>query len=210
MRSMPSSPKRAELPSVITFDALISAFEVASSRMYGEDPVTELEHALQCADLAYSRNGDKELALAGLLHDIGRFAVPQSILYDTKDPEFLKSSRPATGRGHQDVGADIVATFAPARTAWCVRAHADAKRYLCTVEPEYRLKLNDAARRTMILQGGLMAEDELKAFESHRWHKDAVELRRCDDAAKVPGAATRSLSYWLETIRPYLDAAGQA
>ena len=39
--------------------------------------------------------------------------------------------------GTIDVGADLIAPYVPDRVAWLVRMHADAKRYLCAVEPAY-------------------------------------------------------------------------
>lgn len=35
------------------------------------------------------------------------------------------------------MGADLVRPYVPERVAWLVRMHADAKRYLCAVEPGY-------------------------------------------------------------------------
>ena len=39
--------------------------------MYGGEAVTQLEHALQCAQLALENNATDELITAALLHDIG-------------------------------------------------------------------------------------------------------------------------------------------
>ncbi len=45
-----------------------------------------------------------------------------------------------------------------------IRLHADAKRYLCAVEPDYRGKLSDASIHTMALQGGIMDAEEADAL----------------------------------------------
>ena len=53
-------------------------------------------------------------------------------IFDKKDG---KLGAHAGARGHHDVGADLIAPWVPVRVAWLVRRHADAKRYLCAVEP---------------------------------------------------------------------------
>ena len=173
-------------------DDLLAAFNYAATRQYGDDAVSELEHSLQCADLALDGSGDMDLALAALLHDIGRFAIRQDLIFDSKE----QPGRKGVVRGHHHAGADLIAPWVSPRVEYCVRSHADAKRYLCTVEPAYAEQLNAAAIRTMKVQGGLMSRDELAAFESAAFYKDAVRLRRWDDAAKVPGRHTRELRYW--------------
>ena len=47
---------------------------------YGNENVTQLEHALQWAELAEKNNFSKEIITAALLHDIGH------LLYDGQDP----------------------------------------------------------------------------------------------------------------------------
>jgi len=47
---------------------------------YGNENVTQLEHALQCAELAEKNNFSNEIITAALLHDIGH------LLYDGEDP----------------------------------------------------------------------------------------------------------------------------
>jgi gamma-butyrobetaine dioxygenase len=80
--------------------------------------------------------------------------------------------------------------------AWCVRVHADAKRYLCATEPGYYDRLSAASRHTFRLQGGVMRADEVARLAAHPWLRDALALRRWDDQAKVPGKATRPLAAW--------------
>ena len=47
-----------------------------SDLQYGNENVTQLEHALQCAELTEKNNYSKEIITAALLHDIGH------LLYD--------------------------------------------------------------------------------------------------------------------------------
>jgi predicted HD phosphohydrolase len=178
-------------------DRLLHALARAGSRRYGGEVVSELEHALQCAQLARESAADEELQLACLLHDVGRYAIDQSLVADT-----LESTRVGPqARGHHEVGADLLAPWVPERLAWCVRMHADAKRYLCATEPAYFERLSPASRRTLELQGGVMPPSEAAQFSGHRWAQDAVALRRWDDQAKVLGKPTRSLDEWATLVR---------
>jgi predicted HD phosphohydrolase len=178
-------------------ERLLAALAGAAAHRYGGEAVSELEHALQCAELAREGAADEELQLACLLHDVGRYAIDQSLVADT-----LEATRVGPrARGHHEVGADLLAPWVSERVAWCVRQHADAKRYLCATEPGYLDRLSAASRHTLALQGGVMSADEATRFAGHRWALDAVALRRWDDEAKVVGKRTRSLDEWVPLVR---------
>lgn len=174
-------------------DRLIEALARASARAYepGAEPVSQLEHALQCADLAEAAGSDEALVLGCLLHDVGRFAADPALIADK-----ARATAPAApgARGHHDVGADLIGPWVPAQVAWCVRMHADAKRYLCVIDPAYHERLSAASKRTLVMQGGVMTADEAAAFAAHPWSADAVALRRWDDEAKVAGKRATPLS----------------
>jgi predicted HD phosphohydrolase len=173
-------------------DRLIEALGRASTRVYepGAEAVSQLEHALQCADLAETAGADDDLVLACLLHDVGRFAADPALIADKSRPGTTASG----ARGHHDVGADLIAPWVSERTAFCVRMHADAKRYLCATDPGYHDRLSPASKRTLVMQGGIMTTDDVTAFAAHPWCADAVALRRWDDEAKVPGKRTTPLA----------------
>ena len=181
-------------------DRLLDAMGRAGARRYGGEVVSELEHALQCAELARESAADEELQLACLLHDVGRYAIDPSLVADT-----LESTRVGPrARGHHELGADLLAPWVPERLAWCVRMHADAKRYLCATEPEYFGRLSPASRHTLELQGGVMAPSDVARFAGHRWAQDALALRRWDDQAKVLGKPTRSVDDWAPLVRRWV------
>ncbi len=176
---------------------LLGAMAHSAARSYGAERVSELVHALQCAELAEAAGADTELILACLLHDVGRFAVDQALVFDR-----LGGAR-SGARGHHEIGAELIAPFVPERVAWLVRVHADAKRYLCTTEPGYHELLSPASRHTLTLQGGAMGADELARHAAHPWLADALRLRRWDDQAKVVGKPTRPLEAWEPLLRTY-------
>ncbi|MGH7396896.1 MAG: HD domain-containing protein [Candidatus Rokuibacteriota bacterium] len=176
---------------------LLEAMAHAAARRYGDERVSELAHALQCAELAQAAGADEELTLACLLHDAGRFAVDQALVFDR-----VGGAR-AGARGHHEVGADLIAPFVPERVAWLVRMHAEAKRYLCSTEPGYHATLSPGSQHTLTLQGGLMSPEEIARHAGHPWLGDALRLRRCDDLAKVVGKETAPLAAWAPLLRKY-------
>jgi [1-hydroxy-2-(trimethylamino)ethyl]phosphonate dioxygenase len=176
---------------------LLEAMAHAGARRYGGERVSELAHALQCAELAEAGGADEHLTLASLLHDVGRFVVDQSLVFDR-----MGGAR-AGARGHHEIGAELIAPYVPERVAWLVRMHADAKRYLCSTEPGYHATLSPASQHTLTLQGGLMGPEEIARLGGHAWLADALRLRRWDDGAKVVGRVTRPLESWTPLVRTY-------
>jgi [1-hydroxy-2-(trimethylamino)ethyl]phosphonate dioxygenase len=185
-------------PSDTMADRLLEAFAGSAARLYGGEPVTELAHSLQCAELARDSGADEEFQLACLLHDVGRFAVDPRLIFDKKDRAL---GARADAKGHHEVGADLIAPYVPERVAWLVRMHADAKRYLCAVEPAYWDTLTAGSRYTLTLQGGVMSAEAVTGLTRHPWLAAAVQLRRWDDLAKVPERPTRPLEAWAPLLR---------
>jgi predicted HD phosphohydrolase len=144
-----------------------------------EEALDVLDHSLQCAALLAQRHpGDRELQLAGLVHDIGTI---------------LRPDEPA---GHASTGAAAVAPLLGHRVAWLVSWHADAKRYLVTTDPEYRARLSARSIVTLDAQGGLMDDTEVAALAAAPDLEALLELRRADDDAKVVGRAVPTLETW--------------
>ncbi|WP_394428694.1 HD domain-containing protein [Streptomyces sp. SGAir0957] len=146
------------------------------------DPVDLHDHALQTAALLRrGRPSDKELQVAGLVHDLGH------LLY------------PGDDAGHADRGADAVRGLLGERVARLVRLHVPAKRYLSALEPGRGLSAQSA--RTLAAQGGPMSAREIAAFEADPLAEDAVTLRQADDAGKVVGLDAGVMEDW----RPVLE-----
>lgn len=164
-------------------DALFATLE-AGARGTDDEDVDLLAHGLQCAALlAEVAPDDPELQVAGLVHDIGSTLWP---------------GRPRT---HARSGAAAVADLLGERVAWLVGHHDEAKRYLVTVDPEYRSRLSPTSILTLEVQGGPLGDDERARLEAAPGLADVLTLRRADDDAKVPRRAVPPLSHW----RPVVD-----
>lgn len=189
----------------VTVDSIFQALETAGTVQYGTESISELEHALQIADIADEMSGDEELILSALLHDIGRVAVRQDEISDTLVPDHMGKTK-SGAKGHDDAGAELLEGHFSDRILAGVRMHVAAKRYLCTVEPRYRDKISNGSETTLRMQGGLMSDEELAAFRAMPFSEDAVQIRRWDDMAKTPGKPTRPLEHWRDMMSRHMRA----
>ncbi len=137
---------------------------VAQQGMSDGDLIDLWNHQLQTADQLMQAGADEELVVAGLLHDLGDGRVTEA--------------------AHGPWAASLVRPLLGERVAWVIGAHADAKRYLCAVDPGYWAGLSPLSQQTLLRQGGVMTLEEVAAFRAHPWAEDALLLRRCDDAGK--------------------------
>lgn len=162
---------------------------------YGED-VTQLEHVLQCGQLAREDGAPDTLIAAALLHDIGQFIGEAG----------EAAQRHGVDARHEVIGADFLAQTFPEAVIAPIRMHVDAKRYLCAVEPGYREGLSGASELSLQLQGGPMGEAEAAAFRRRAGFEDAIRLRRYDDEGKRADWAVPAL----DTYRPLLEGLARA
>ncbi|MFN3628988.1 MAG: HD domain-containing protein [Casimicrobiaceae bacterium] len=152
---------------------------------YTGEPVSHLEHALQCADFAERAGGAEPLVVAALLHDIGHLlshfsGTPSAAGIDDR---------------HELLGAACLDPLFGAEVSEPVRLHVAAKRYLAA-DPAYWRALSEDSLRSLALQGGEMSVEERTAFEQSPHAAAALRLRRWDDAAKRPGRATPRLEHF--------------
>ncbi len=145
--------------------------------------VSMLAHHLQTvARLAIDAPDDRELQIAGLVHDLGTTLEP---------------GRPLT---HARTGADTVRALLGERVAALVAQHDQAKRYLVTVDADYLRVLSPQSIATLEVQGGPMDPTEVREFERRPDFEACVALRRADDDAKVPGKDVPPLTHWRATL----------
>jgi len=156
-----------------------------SSIQYGNEDVTQLDHALQCAQLAEINKLSKEIITAALLHDIGH------LLYESEDP-----IHKGKDGHHENIGADYLSKYFTENVVLPIRAHVDCKRYLANFESEYYNALSEASKISLIAQGGPFSNAEAKNFIKKPFMKEAVQLRRFDDQAKILNKKTPTLEYF--------------
>ncbi|MCW6508576.1 (R)-1-hydroxy-2-trimethylaminoethylphosphonate oxygenase [Lichenifustis flavocetrariae] len=174
---------------------LADIFERRGAEDYLGEPVTMAEHMLQGAWFAERDKANDDLIAAALLHDIGHF-TSEFGAYSPEDTE---------DRHHDDAGAAILAPFFPPVITECVRLHVAAKRYLCATDPHYHAKLSPASAHSLELQGGPMNETEVAAFEANPFFRDAVQVRRWDEAGKVAGLKTRMFRDYAPLLQGVVD-----
>ncbi|MEW4568200.1 phosphonate degradation HD-domain oxygenase [Tautonia sp. JC769] len=160
---------------------------------YGGEAVSQLQHALQAADLARRSGAAPALIAAALLHDIGH------LLHDLPED----ATQQGVDDHHEGLAGRWLSRHFGAEVVEPVRLHVAAKRFLCAVEPMYREQLSPPSRLSLQLQGGPMAAEEVEQFRSSPHHEAAVSLRRWDDEAKDPNADVPEF----DTYLPLLEAA---
>ena len=147
----------------MTVDEIIGLYASRGARQYRNEPVSQLEHALQCAALAQAANAPPQLLAAAFLHDLGHLVT-----------ETASDSEEWVDDLHQYVAIPFLHRIFPDAVTEPIRLHVDA-----------RCLLPSRGRAFSPL------EAEFFLARPHAW--DAVQLRRWDDLANVPGTPTPSL-----------------
>src|ERR1700689_3172066 len=155
-------------------DEVFDLFIRPGREAYFGESVSILEHSLQAAWFAKEAGAEPHLVIAALLHDIGHLlhGLPEDVAEHDLDGK------------HEVIGEAWLRSRFGSEVSEPVRLHVDAKRYLCSVEPEYLAKLSPSSLQSLSLQGGAFSKDRARDFEQNPHFEDAVALRRWDDKAK--------------------------
>jgi gamma-butyrobetaine dioxygenase len=183
-----------------TVDELFALYEAKGHRNYGE-AVSALEHALQCAALARRAGADDALIVAALFHDVG-WLVSDA----TEDEQFV----PTDVDDHAGLGARVLWPLLGAAVAQPVAQHVIAKRWRCTIEPDYYQRLSRASQQTFKAQGGPLDPEELERFASHPDFEAALALRSWDDTGKTVGLEVGTLHDYDDLVRALASENGRA
>jgi len=177
-----------------TVARLKQLFDEHGGELYGGEAVTQLEHALQAAQLAQQQSRPASEIVAALLHDAGH------LLHDLGED----CAERGIDDSHERAGAAWLADeagFVQAVTE-PIRLHVPAKRFLCAVDADYHALLSEPSKLSLSLQGGPFNEAEVAAFRETPYSGAAVRLRGWDDQAKQPGLNTPPLEHFLELVAP--------
>lgn len=176
----------------LSIDEIVAVLAGGAARPLSPgQPVTQLEHALQTAAILRRDDpADVELAVAGLVHDLG---------------QMLPGTRDET---HAGDGAAAVRAVLGERVAGIVSLHVDAKRYLVATDLNYKARLAGDSVMSLGRQGGALTSAAAAAFLARPWANDAVTLRRADDRAKVEGLGVDGLDDWVPLLRHVSEEVG--
>jgi phosphonate degradation associated HDIG domain protein len=170
----------------IIVDEIFSLYEHHGNADYIGEPVSQLEHMCQAAQLAEAEGYDDEVVLAAFFHDIGHLC------------EFIMPVELMEGVGvldHESIGQEyLVNRGFSDRLAKLVRSHVEAKRFLTFKYPDYFEKLSDASKLTLQHQGGRMNAEEAEAFETDPMFDLFIKMRTWDDLAKITNKALPDLN----------------
>lgn len=158
-------------------DLIFGLYEKHGNEDYIGEPVSQIEHMCQSAQLAEKEGFDEEVILAAFFHDIGHLFA------------HLQETESMGGFGtksHEQIGADHLRKLGfSEKIAKLVENHVQAKRYLTYRYPEYYEKLSEASRQTLIYQGGPMNELEARNFETDPLFEASLKMRTWDEEAKL-------------------------
>jgi len=160
---------------------------------YIGEGVSQLEHAKQAAIRAIerydlqlrtgtiSRREFSELVLGAFFHDIGHLVR----YINSDDLELMGVGGDLGVMNHEKIGADYLRILGFSRRVYDLAGgHVKAKRYLVTIDDDYRNNLSEASKQTLIIQGGAMSNQEKVDFENDPNFDHFLDLREFDDSAK--------------------------
>jgi phosphonate degradation associated HDIG domain protein len=177
-------------------DEILSLYRLNGNQDYIGEPVSQIEHMCQCAQLAEKEGYDDEVILAAFFHDIGHLC--EHIM----DVKFMDNYGIVD---HEKIGAHYLdAKGFSKRITKLIESHVAAKRYLTYKNPGYYEKLSDASKSTLNFQGGPMNEQEAKAFENDEWFTLYITLRDWDEKAKEENMLLPDLQKYRKMIFQHL------
>jgi phosphonate degradation associated HDIG domain protein len=179
-----------------TVDEIFNLYQQYGNADYIGEPVSQLEHMCQAAQMAASEGADDEMVLAAFFHDIGHLC------------EFIMPLEKMDGIGivdHESIGENYLLTHGfSARIGRLVQGHVPAKRYLTFKYPEYYQRLSQASKETLTIQGGVMQADEAAAFEADPLFDNYIKMREWDDRAKLVNTPVPDLNFLKEMAVQHL------
>jgi len=181
-------------------DEIIDLYKNYGNEDYIGEPVSQIEHMCQCAQLAEANGADEETILAAFFHDIGHlceFAAPAVGVQHMGNFGIVD---------HEKLGGQFLLSKGFSENiASMVASHVNAKRYLTFKFPEYYDALSEASKNTLIHQGGRMSAEEALQFEMDPLSAKYIALRRWDEQAKEPHKPLPALEYYRQLMVAHLS-----
>lgn len=193
-------------------DKILNLYNKYGSRDYIGEGITQIEHAVQCAECAekdirldnYDDYIKNCVIVAALLHDIGHLIGMENGDMEMKDAAIFNGASLGIV-GHEGIGrAFLKSCGMPYLVYDLVGSHVQTKRYLCTANKKYYDRLSYASKETMKMQGGLMTPSEIMDFKLSVMPELKVYLREYDDLGKqVDNAADNAAGNAVSGIEKY-------
>ena len=173
-------------------EKIISNFKNNKSLYIGEN-VTISEHMIQSAMIAEKSKSKGFLICSCLLHDYGHFILddPDELIRKNQDGK------------HEDIGYEYLKKFFKREVVEPIKHHVMAKRYLAR-DKKYYNKLSNASIVSLELQGGLLNRKEAKLFEKEEFFKEAIKVRKFDEAAKKIGLKIKDIIQYKDLLKASL------
>lgn len=169
-----------------TISEIFDLYRTFGDNDYIGEPVSQIEHMSQAAQLAIQEGYEDEVVLAAFFHDIGHICVMKNLTNDMGG---------YGTKSHEKIGADFLREKGfPEKVAALVENHVQAKRYLTFKYPDYFNNLSEASKQTLIFQGGVMKQEEAIAFEKDPLFDLSIRMRQWDEQAKEIGVAIIDLA----------------
>ena len=179
-----------------TVDEVLSLYQRFGGDDYIGEPVSQIEHMCQCAQLAEDAGFGDEVILAAFFHDIGHLL------------EHVMLTGQMDGFGvvdHEKLGSEYLLQKGFSQNiARLVASHVEAKRYLTYKLPHYYEQLSEASKRTLEFQGGVMSAEEASNFENDPLYATYIQLRKWDEAAKLEHVPLPSLDHYRSMMLEHL------
>ena len=169
-------------------EKIISNFSNNNSLYIGEK-LTMSEHMIQSAMLAEKSKCDDDLICSCLLHDYGHFLI------DNPD-ELVKNKLDG---GHELIGYEYLKKFFKEDVVEPIKYHVKAKRYLARNKKYYN-HLSDASKISLELQGGILNKKECRKFETNKFFKDSIKLRKFDELAKKTNVKMKTINQYEDLL----------
>ncbi|MBX9784076.1 MAG: HDIG domain-containing protein [Chitinophagaceae bacterium] len=181
-------------------DETIELYQKHGGNEYYGEPVTQLQHACQSAELAKQQGCDDEMVLAAFLHDVGHICVAGHDVTVMENYGVMN---------HEKIGAAFLRNrkFSE-RLIQLVQAHVSAKRYLTHKDESYYHQLSEASKQTLIYQGGKMSHDEALVFENDPLFHEMIAMRKIDELAKDENKQPGDLKVYHQLIVAHLVKQG--
>ena len=162
-------------------DKIISTY-LNNKSLYIGEKITMSEHMIQTAMLAEKAKCSDNLICSCLLHDYGHFILenPDELVNKMKDGK------------HEDIGYEFLKSYFIKDVLGPIKYHVKAKKYLAR-NKKYFNALSEASKTSLKLQGGIMNNHEAKEFESNKFFKSSIELRKFDEEAKNKGLKIKTI-----------------